>query len=546
MIRDDAEPRTLGWAGWAALFLAGVATIFVGLGSKTLSQHEVFAAQPAREMLRYGHWIVPMFAGSPRVTKPPATGWLIAAAMKLTGSEAEWVARLPAAVAGVACAQVIAFLAARHFGRRVGIVTGLIQLTCFYTVMQSRLAEADMIVAAAVAGAFLCLALGTLPGESPSRGRSFVLGVAFHFFAGLVFLLKGVPLLFVLLGALAWAVVRRERRVTRFLLNPAGLLVLAAMLLSWPWMAYREMPGIVDVWRRELSREGHDADPFYKYLIDIPTVLLPWTPLILIGAWLAIRRRVWRTPLGQFLLCWVVPGIVALHFGGQKSKHYPIPMVPPLSILGAFGLVWLVRLQQANPRATRLIGAALWVLGIAAAAVAVFFLRKTRPMAPEIAVVLSLLAVGGVVAIWREARRDLDGQLAAILATAIAMVAGVNVLIIGRHFDDFDFARRFAAEVNAAVPEGRRIYIIDAQKRVDPQVAYYLRGPAWRFPDEGKFLEFARGYRGGAIHVVGIEDHADDVLAAGDASVVVRAPRKQRREEAYHRWVLYEVRPKRE
>jgi 4-amino-4-deoxy-L-arabinose transferase-like glycosyltransferase len=308
--------------------------------------------------------------------------------------------------------------------------------------------------------------------------------------------------------------------------------------------AYRQMPGIVDVWRRELSREAHDADPFYQYLIDIPTVLLPWTPLMLVGAWMAVRARVWRTPLGQFLLCWAVPGIVALHFGGQKSKHYPIPMLPPLSIVGAFGLIWVVKVQQANPRAKRLAGAILWALGVAAAAVAVFFIRKTKPMAGEIAVVLSFLAVGGVVAIWREARKDLEGQLAAILGTAVAMIAGINVLIIGRHFDDFDFARRFAREVNATVPEGERIYVIDAQRRVDPQVVYYLRGPVWRFGDEEGFVEFARGYRGGAIHVVGVERHAGAIVPAGDVSIVARAPRKERREEAHHRWVLYEVRPR--
>jgi 4-amino-4-deoxy-L-arabinose transferase-like glycosyltransferase len=78
---------------------------------RVLTQHEVFAAQTAREMLATGDWVVPHFAGRARLNKPPGMYYLIAGSMAVFQSRAEWVARLPAALAGVATALMVARLA---------------------------------------------------------------------------------------------------------------------------------------------------------------------------------------------------------------------------------------------------------------------------------------------------------------------------------------------------------------------------------------------------------------------------------------------------
>src|SRR4051794_17420593 len=103
----------------------GCTLLLAGLGMRTLTRHEVLAAYPAKEMLLYGHWIIPMYAGIPRTAKPPGMNWIIAAVMKLFHSDREFIVRLPSALSGVATSLMIASFAARHYGRRIGIVSGL-------------------------------------------------------------------------------------------------------------------------------------------------------------------------------------------------------------------------------------------------------------------------------------------------------------------------------------------------------------------------------------------------------------------------------------
>src|SRR5690606_25365129 len=91
--------------------------------------------------------------------KPPLMHWSIAAAMAGFGTEAEWAARLPAMLSAVATALVIAGLAARWHGDRVGLLAGLVQSTGIYVFMQGRLAEADMMLCAAVAAAMASFAV---------------------------------------------------------------------------------------------------------------------------------------------------------------------------------------------------------------------------------------------------------------------------------------------------------------------------------------------------------------------------------------------------
>src|SRR4051812_17405409 len=92
----ETSPRTLGRTN--VLILLGVALVVIValLGYRaTLGEHEVYAAEPAREMLAGGNWLLQPFAGAFRTKKPPGQSWLIAASMFVTRSQNEYTARLP-------------------------------------------------------------------------------------------------------------------------------------------------------------------------------------------------------------------------------------------------------------------------------------------------------------------------------------------------------------------------------------------------------------------------------------------------------------------
>src|SRR5436190_8318595 len=103
------------------IIIFGCSLLLTGLGMRTLTRHEVLAAYPAKEMLNYGHWLVPMYAGIPRTAKPPGMNWIIAGFMKIFESDAEWVVRLPSVIAAIALALMVAGFAVRFYGRRIGV-----------------------------------------------------------------------------------------------------------------------------------------------------------------------------------------------------------------------------------------------------------------------------------------------------------------------------------------------------------------------------------------------------------------------------------------
>ncbi len=266
---------------------------------------------------------------------------------------------LPSVLAAIATALLIAALAARFYGDFIGLLTGLIQLTCMYTLNWGRLAEVNMILCAAVTAAMVCFACGSVPPNGsetePSKPNRW-LQTGFYLATGLAFLAKGpIALAFIFLAVISFVIARatqRELCPLRFLADPFGIHLLLDCLVIWPVLAYIAYPPIIQAWRDEMSTTasgGFGHSPIYTYLHAIPYVLLPWTPLMALGAGVGTWRAISRgclSPLGQFFLCWFLPGFVILHFIALKSHHYPMPLLPPFSILGAIGFDWLIRQWQ--------------------------------------------------------------------------------------------------------------------------------------------------------------------------------------------------------
>jgi hypothetical protein len=92
------------------LCVVGAITIFFALGDyRTLGSHEAFIAVPVREMLSGGDYVVPRFAGLPRLEKPPLGYWVAAASVSLFGEMNEWTLRFPSAISAILLAGLVWF-----------------------------------------------------------------------------------------------------------------------------------------------------------------------------------------------------------------------------------------------------------------------------------------------------------------------------------------------------------------------------------------------------------------------------------------------------
>lgn len=530
------------------ILLYGSSLLFIGLGLRTLTRHEVLAAYPAKEMLQHNHWIVPMFAGIPRTIKPPTTGWLIAVSMKFFHSDAEWVPRLPSAIAGLLVALMIASFSARCLGDRVGLITGLVQLTCFYTIMQARLAEADMLLCAAVTAAMLSFAYGVVlqtPIDINAQGvsslgssHSKLYSIYFYCFTGLAFLFKGpIGLMFIFSAVAMFLLIRRERRILQFLLNPIGLIILAILLLTWPLAAYITRPTIVAEWMHEMSDHASGAfgrDPIYSYIVSVPAILIPWTPLMFIPAF----RRLADHPVRQFMFSWFLPGFVLLHFIAMKTKHYTIPILPPFSILAAVGLLAYINHQHALKKAHRAAVGILFAIGCIVAATIVYFLNTTKPIAPRLSIVLALLLIGGLATIYMEHLKRPRAQIAALFATVWLILVAVNVLIIPTQ-DDYKFDAVLARQANLLVPPNQPIYLIDPEPRVEPHEAYYVRPPILRARNAPDFV----GTASTVTYLIATRAQAESLTTNGQVEILAQSQSLHQRKQESTRRLLIKFTP---
>jgi 4-amino-4-deoxy-L-arabinose transferase-like glycosyltransferase len=374
----------------------------------------------------------------------------------------------------LATALLVADLACRWYGRRVGVLAGLMQVSGYYVILQARLGEADMVLCAAVTGAFYAMARWRTGGGRSATGWSCL----FYACVGLALMTKYLvgPAL-ILPGAILYALVARDGGMLRLLLNPLGMAIGVVIAAAWPLAAYMADPSIVEAWRhhnlRRFSEGLGRSEPWYFYLYTTPMMLLPWVFWLAGGTVAAWRQRLLSSRPWLLALAWLSAGVTVLSFSAFKHQHYVIPVLPPLTVLAAWSLerfAWMQRRSRLQP--------ALLLALLAGGAVALGALVRWRwPGLFDVG--LLVLAASGVllaaciVAQYANRPRLAIGLLMAAILVGCLLVEGLAM----PHFDSYRDQAVLAREANGLVPAERMIYLVGLG---DSHVAYYLRFPLMR------------------------------------------------------------------
>lgn len=515
------ESHEFSWRTLLLLIGFGSLVLGVRLGSyRVLTLHEILFAQPAKEMLESGNWIHPTIGGHASDHKPPLTHWSIALAMTLFQSESAWVVRFPNALASVVSTLLIASMVARWRGERIGLWTGLVHSSSLFFLLQGRLAESDMLLCATVTLAYWCFSRGCLDSPVGQDGRRW-LPWLFHAACVMAFLTKGPVALVVIFGGcgtfLLW---NRDRNGWRFLLDPVGMLVLVVGVVSWPLAALLTRPEILFAWRvhhwdRFLSGlDGHKDPLFYFY--NTPYMLLPWTPLAVIGIVFAWRKRKETADKAMFdrlLALWFLCGFAVLSASAFKHKHYLIPILPPLCAWAGLG-VEKYRLLPPRHWESRLLGGLILILGL----VGLGAIYITGPDFKEVAVAaITLATLGFAGAVLLRSRSQGYASLTALFLTV--GVVGVSIQgYLMPYFDDYGDQTKLANRINHAIPENESIYMVDLG---ETQMVYYLRAPYVR-GSVHELAETLRTSRPPVVHVVGTLGSLPELARFGSVDVLDR------------------------
>lgn len=472
---DRPSDGGLSWRSILILAVFGSTLMTVGFGKPwVLTYHEVFFAQPSREFLESGDWLAPRMLGEANYQKPPLNSWLIAGSMALLHSDAEWVVRLPSLLAGLIAALGIAGIAARAYGNRIGLLTGLVHLTTYYAILQTRLAEADMPLCSAVVAAMYCFARGVV---LPRRGPAWPWALGYFAGASAAFLLKGpIGPAFVGLPCGLYAIVTRRWAPWKFLLNPVGWVVLLAGCLGYPVFAYLKDPSVLNDFRvhnldRFTGAMPNDAEGPLYYLYMAPLIFLPWTPLAFRGLWIVKNDADRPRDLWRFLACWVGVGIGLISLSAWKHKHYAIPALPPLSILAALTVARMTDLSL--PGQTKRIRWSSIVGGGLAIALLAWGYWGPNGLILTVAPALAVASITGLVVAFLRERDQRPKALAAAFAGTWLVIVLVQSLILPR----YDRYRAQAELAQAVRPQIAADAVIDMVSLVDPQAVWYLQGP---------------------------------------------------------------------
>ncbi len=519
-VLDAAErPEGLKPCDALALVLFGVTLLGMGLGSaRVLTYHEANFAQPAREMVMTGDWLIPRTIGQPNTHKPPLTHWLIALCMTLCRSQTEWVCRLPSVLAAVGTALWVAWLGTRWYGRRVGLLSGFIQLTPFYVLMQARLAEADMLLCLWVTMAMVLFAAAHIePACQPCRRRPMVWG--FYTAVGLAFMTKfSIGPAFVLGGCGLYILMNRAWPILPALVSPVGWLILLLLLLLWPMLAYRQEPEILSAWwmhnmGRFSGRMGTGAGGWVFYLFMAPALLLPWTPWTVAALWRGRDKGLGLGARGCFFLAWFLAGLLLLTLSAWKAKHYLIPLLPALSIPSAWALVRdTTNLRWPKWR--------LVALGLAGAALIGFVaLRQPGYAGPLLLVALPAVACL-VVAVLSAQRGSFRGSFAAIFLACWIVGVGVQLFFMSA-FDSYRGQAELARVIDRRAPRGAPLYVVAIPEN---QIIYYLRFPLERHDQVDEFVQQFRNLPPGTHYIVTDTGQLTTLEAVGRVDILADCP----------------------
>ena len=280
-------------------------------------------------------------------TKPPVTYWTIAASVAAFGRN-EWAVRLPIALA-FALTVVLVFRLGKSFVPDKPWLPALIYATSPVPFLASNTVNTDTMLALMETLSVLCYAQYRFGGGS-ARWLD-AMWAAF----GLAFMTKGPPGLLPLLAIVAFELVQARSaqkaigadpmaglmRGGLALFRPWGMLLFAAIGLTWYLVVIQRHPGLLDyflgheVYARiatdKLKRFPQWYGPLVVYLPTLALGSIPWLVWALPGT----RRRAWRDlPADlRFLWLWFALPLLVFCLARSRLPLYVLPLFAPLTLL---------------------------------------------------------------------------------------------------------------------------------------------------------------------------------------------------------------------
>ena len=503
----------------AAILAAVVAGIclFSGLSAiGFVGPDEPRYAWIARNMAETGNWVTPILYGQPWFEKPILYYWGAAIGFKFLHSP-EWAARLPSALAALAAALAMAWLARRFYGATTAWAVLFIFSSCIGVISFARAAAPDMLFSASLALALASAATmaernGCFRTENEPRAGADNLALIFlGVWIGAATLAKGPAGIILAGGAvLLWAALTRHWRAALRMLHPLAILSFCVIALPWYALCAERNPGFIRAFilqqnfERYLTPVFQHRQPFWFFAPIILLGLLPWTALL--GGAIWDGRRIWREKSylrspGLFIACWGIFPVIFFSFSQSKLPGYVLPAIPPLALLLARSFA---RAKEQTPRVAQWLAVATAILWLAVCASGAHWLQRLPSQAfqpPELLHLRSILlwwgaATGAAILVLGGVRKFSMAVIVCALSVAsLALYAQRQIL---PEMDPYLATRALARIVPAPLPTSpREIPLIGIDRNCEYGLRFYrpeLNFVPWTSPNTSSNVKTFSGY----------------------------------------------------
>lgn len=487
------------WALVVILALA-LAPYFLRLGASSLwDANEAFYAEAPREMIASGDFVNPAFNFRPRLNKPPLSYWVVVPFYKLLG-ESEAAERLAIALGAMIMIATAYGLGRAMLSTEAGLLAALCLAIAPRFLMFSRRIMIDVYVSMFMA---LALLLFVLAEKRPEKRRLYL--TLMYASAGLGVLTKGPVAVFLPAVVLVvYLIIRRQLHRLRELMLPAGLLIVALIVLPW-YLAIYAQHGWTHIesfiLRDNLSRFAEQAwGPRRGFFFYFPVVLgdlFPWALFLLPLIWFAIRK-LWsaraepaaedaarESGLSLLLVVWVVVVIAFFSFSKSKEDLYILPAYPAIAAIIGAGLA---RFFESKESARQ--GVMRWMLFLlalitaaAGALILYLFAGEAQPYKLAGAGLIGAFAIVGGLAGASAAL--VNKTRTALLTTAVTMIA-CNWIFVLATLPDFERYKPVRSLCEVVASEASPGAMVGYYRTAYPSMVFYLRRPVFEYydPDE--------------------------------------------------------------
>jgi 4-amino-4-deoxy-L-arabinose transferase-like glycosyltransferase len=483
--------------GGAVLLL--IPALLLNLQLVPLYGEEPRRAVVAMEMLFRHNWIVPTVNGEIYQLKPPFFNWILASLYTLTGSNSEFITRIPTVVSLLLLGSIIYYSGKVHVSKTFGALSAILFIVAAGNLFfNSLLAEIDLFYSLVTYASLVCLF------HFHSRRQYYLLFLTVYFLGAIGILTKGAPsLVYTGLSILVFFIVNREFKKLFSLAHFASIF-LFLLLVGAYFFAYQQQGDSI-FYFQNLSNEsgkrfsGYTIWDYFSQLMIYPfdtlKDLLPGSLLLFFAFRKSFLQVIRSNPLIKFAFLMLIVHFPIYWLPPGSRQRYIIMLYPFILQIAAY---FYLNFVSSETRKARLLNLSLIIItGLLALATPVpLFLEKLCFIKglPWITV-LSLIAIGTI--FFFQVKFPKSALVGAILAIVILRIVFDLLVLPVRSQEGKAYSNKKTA-LELVHEAGNKPVCVFRTSYFPMQCTYYMER------DRQEIIPICQNVQSGSYHIVQI------------------------------------------